>query len=100
MLACQRCQRRDALGPRLTNVANCRPQGTQPVYGELTTGMLLSRDVDCGERQRDVKKRPENYLTDLTLPIRESDWGDSLVNAQLAPWTEDLSSNSQHPYKI
>lgn len=62
--------------------------------------MLLSRDMDPGERQRDVKKRSENDLTDPTLPIRESDWGDSLVNAQLAAWTEDLSSNSQHLYKI
>lgn len=55
--------------------------------------MLLSMDMDPGERQRDVKKRPENDLADPTLPIRESDWGGSLVNAQLAAWTEDVSSN-------
>lgn len=51
VLECQRCQRCDALGPSFTDVANHRPQGTQPVYGELTTGVLLSGDVDPEGRQ-------------------------------------------------
>lgn len=56
-VACQRCQRCDVLGPRFTDVANHRPQGTQPVYGELTTGVLLSRDVDSGEKQKCFLKK-------------------------------------------
>lgn len=52
VVACQSCQRCDALGSRFTDAANHRPQWTQPVHGELATGVPLSRDVEPGEGAR------------------------------------------------